>query len=58
MAVWPVCLRHDLSVTALTSRLITSTVYNGVYKKDFVFDDDDNPVDSRHLVAALLTLAF
>ena len=47
-ATWLIGYRINLSLDYLY----------GVYKKDFVFDDDDNPVDSRHLVAAQLTFEF
>ena len=47
-ATWLIGYRINLSLDYLY----------GVYKKDFVFDDDDNPIDSRHLVAAQLTFEF
>ncbi len=47
-ATWLIGYRVNLSVDYLY----------GVYKNDFVFDDDDNPIDSRHLVAAQLVIVF
>jgi len=47
-ATWLIGYRVNLSVDYLY----------GVYKSDFVFDDDDNPIDSRHLVAAQLVIIF
>ena len=47
-ATWLIGYRINLSVDYLY----------GVYKKDFVFDDDDNRFDSRHLVAAQLNFIF
>jgi hypothetical protein len=53
-------LQYGLSVTWLiANRINVSLDYlYGKYKDDFVYDDDDNPFDSRHLVAAQIAIEF
>jgi hypothetical protein len=53
-------LQYGLSATWLIGYRVNLTLdyLYGVYKKDFVFDDDDNAIDSRHLVAAQLVIIF
>ena len=52
--------QYGLSATWLIGRRINLSLdyLYGTYKKDFVFDDDDNVIDSRHLVAAQLAIEF
>ena len=53
-------LQYGLAMTWLIGYRINLTLdyLYGVYKEDFVYDDDDNAVNSRHLVAAQLAIEF
>ena len=53
-------LQYGLSASWLVGRHINIVVdyLYGEFANDFVFDDDDNEIDSRHLLAAQLSLAF
>ena len=53
-------LQYGVSATWLIASRINIAVdyLHGKFENDFVFDDDDNEIDSRHLVAAQLSIAF
>jgi hypothetical protein len=53
-------LQYGVSATWLIGRRINIAVdyLHGKFENDFVFDDDDNEIDSRNLVAAQLSIAF
>jgi hypothetical protein len=53
-------LQYGVSATWLIGYRINLTLdyMYGVFKKDFAFDDEDNPIDTRHLVAAQLAMEF
>lgn len=53
-------LQYGLSATWLIAGRINLAIdyLYGKYKNDFVFDDDDNEIEARHLVAGQLTVEF